>query len=123
MKSGQRPRRILVVDDAPERLAAFRRRFGSAATYVNSYTDAVESLTTGAFEEVWLDFDLGGRKNGADLAFWLRRLARRRHPKVFIHSENAAGALSMLLTLRGRLQVEMRQPPVPRSRRRRGARP
>jgi CheY-like chemotaxis protein len=115
-----RRRRILVVDDSPERLAAFQHRFGSAGRYVPSYTDGVEALATGAFEEVWLDFDLGSTQNGADLAFWMRRLPRQRRPKVFIHSENAAGALSILLTLRGRFDVEMRQP-LPRSRPRRGA--
>jgi len=113
-------RPALVVDDSPERLAAFRQQFGSAATYVTSYTAAVGALTATRFDQVWLDFDLGGAKNGADVAFSLRRLPRQRRPRVFIHSENASGAYSMLTTLRGRFQVEMRQPP-PRSRRRRGA--
>ncbi len=122
MKTGRGHRRILVVDDSADRLAAFRRRFGSAATYASSFSAAVEALTTSTFTEVWLDFDLGGQQNGADLAFWMRRLPRQRRPRVVIHSENPAGALSMLLTLRYSFHVEMRQPP-PRSRPRRGARP
>lgn len=114
-------RRVLVVDDSNARLAAFRQRFGSAATYVTSYAAAVEALSTGVFDEVWLDHDLGGQQNGADLAAWMCRLPRRRRPRVVIHSENPAGALSMLRTLRG-MFVEMRQPP-PRTHSRRGARP
>ncbi len=120
MRTGRRLPQVLVVDDSPERLAAFRRQFGPAATYVTSYAAAVETLTASTFDEVWLDFDLGGRKNGTNLAFWLRRLPQQRRPRVVIHSENPAGALAMFLTLRSGFRVEMCQPP-PLRRHRRGA--
>jgi CheY-like chemotaxis protein len=92
-----------VLDDSPERLEAFRRRFPDCVTATN-YQEAVQALTTnGRFDEVWLDHDLGQPQTGCDVAYWLATtLPPSKLPsKAIVHSWNSSGAKAIAVTLQG----------------------
>jgi CheY-like chemotaxis protein len=93
---------VLVVENSPERIAWFRQRFSKASlTVATRAAAAQQALSKTTFHEVWLDFDLDGMGNGADVAFVIARLPKRRRPaRVVVHSANLAGALSSSLTLK-----------------------
>lgn len=97
-----RPRRLLVVDDSAERIEFFRLRLGTRGVFfAMTYAEAVAALRRLRFRRLFLDHDLGGTRNGSDLAYWLtRRLPRTHRPDVIIHSANSAGTLAMLNTLK-----------------------
>lgn len=95
--------RILVLEDSPARIVAFRRRLrGRAVTYVSNYNDAVEALGRGPYAVVYLDHDIAdSAHNGQDVAFSMTRMPERLRPrKVVVHSTNPSGALGIARTLR-----------------------
>jgi len=95
-------RRVLVVENDPDRLAVLRRRFRSARlTVATGYSDAIKALRACRFDVVLLDHDLGGSRNGCDVAFWMRRLPVARRPvRVLVHSSSVRGALAIATTLK-----------------------
>jgi CheY-like chemotaxis protein len=97
----RRRRRILVVENDPERLDQFRNRFGPTMVEARDFRQATAALSKHRFAEVWLDFDLNGRRNGADVAYAMRTLPRRRRPtRVVCHSTNLRGAHAVFVTLK-----------------------
>ncbi len=95
--------RVLVVENDPARISWFRRHVRRRAlTVAPDYSSAVAALSKFKFDEVWLDFDLDGRRNGADVAhFMTTRLARPHRPgRVVVHSACPSGALAIEQTLR-----------------------
>jgi hypothetical protein len=94
--------RRFVLEDDPSRLAHFRALFPGCVT-AETYRGAVAALRGERFDEVYLDHDIPGDKNGCDVAYWMTtKLARRRRPRVVVvHSLNRAGAMAIRLTLEG----------------------
>lgn len=111
------PLRVFVLDDCPERQAAFAERFGSQfLVQAWNYYEAVALLSAWPPFDLWfLDHDLGTRSEapkgslatwphaappwemtGLDVAKWAARCLEQRRPKrVVIHSWNQAGAEQM----------------------------
>lgn len=96
-------RRVLLVEDSPERIAWFRRRLRTAILKVaRNYADAVKALGGPRFDLVLLDHDIDdAARNGQDVAaFMAMRLARCRRPaRVVVHSTDPAGSLGIERTL------------------------
>lgn len=96
-------RTILVVEDSAERIRIFKEQFAAdTCTVVSSYCGAVTALYGFAFDEIWLDYDLGvGRLSGADVAEWMvENLPPDRRPRVIVHSAHAVGAITIAAILR-----------------------
>ena len=80
-------RRILVIDD--------RRTMRFAATYARSAAAGLAALSSGPWDEVWLDHDLGP---GPDIRAVVREIERRVYADapfeighIFVHTSNPAG--------------------------------
>lgn len=108
--------RVLVLEDNPERLDFFRHFFPGCVT-ATSYPEAVSALAGPRFDEIWLDHDIGGTENGADVAFWMAtKLPRANWPdRVVVHSWSVPGSLAITQTLRRiGMPVEQRKYPPTR---------
>lgn len=95
--------RRFILDDSPERLEVFCKRFPDCVTATN-YKDAIKMLKANKrFDEIWLDHDLGESHNGCDVAYWIATsLNPLKFPaKAIVHSWNPAGAKAIALTLQG----------------------
>lgn len=93
---------VLLVEDDPERIGWFERRFRSAVLRTaTNYADAVAALAAEPYDLVLLDHDLDDRAhNGQDVCSWMAsRLRGRAKPRVVIHSTNLRGRYAMTLTL------------------------
>ena len=92
--------RVFVLEDNPGRLDFFRKLFPGCVTAIN-YPEAVAALEGTRFDLVYLDHDIPGSENGADVAFWMTRMPREKWPdKVIVHSSNVRGSLAIFFTLR-----------------------
>jgi CheY-like chemotaxis protein len=92
-------KKILVLDDEPARHVGFLRRLRDhTVVSVGNYKEAAQALRAGSpFDVLFLDHDLGERRNGADVVrFLVREIPREQWPKmVVIHSWNPFGAMRM----------------------------
>jgi hypothetical protein len=108
-------KRVFVLEDNPERLEFFRS-FSPGCVTAMSYDDAVGALAGSRFDEVWLDYDIVGTKNGCDVAYWMAtQLSRTSWPGlVLVHSWNVRGSLAIIQTLRhfGMPVEQRRYPPT-----------
>ena len=88
--------RRLVVDDW--------RVFGFPATYARTDEDAIYYLQTEAWDEVWLDFDLGqdGHQRimtTVPVAIYLEKNYKPSIQRIYVHSDNPAGASYLVRAL------------------------
>lgn len=60
-----------------------------------SYRDATFRLTTGDFEYISLDYDLGQEENGLDILIWMKNNGKY-IPHINIHSTHPIGIYRML---------------------------
>jgi len=60
---------ILIVEDSSDRSSVFLDCFKDNCLIVATYKGAVAALKKQAFDEIWLDHDIIGNKNGCDVAF------------------------------------------------------
>jgi hypothetical protein len=86
--------RILVVDDDMMRHNWFDRQYsGHDIWHSYYYEDAIDKLSEMAFDQAFLDHDLGQPMNGSDLALWMAAMDPESWPKgITIHSWNSEGA-------------------------------
>lgn len=87
--------RILIVEDSQERIDAFRQILKGEIVVTGSANAAIDLLSRGGFDVLFLDYDLGERKDtGGKVARWLEV-----HPqpglRIIIHSLNPVGAERM----------------------------
>jgi CheY-like chemotaxis protein len=95
--------RILVLDDARERLGQFRANLiGHEVTTVETASDCIKALKQNLFTTAFLDHDLGGKTfvasgkgTGYEVAVWLSQHPDRCPKRVVIHSFNPVGAQNM----------------------------
>ncbi len=99
-----RPLHVLIVDD--ERRMNTRPD-NPMMRHVQHSWDAIAELRTSTWDEVWLDFDLGGDDKGSNVARWIRDEALDEGLnfaglpiKFFIHSFNPSGRMSLQAILR-----------------------
>jgi len=99
--------KVLVLEDAPERVAWFKERVPDAV-YVATAADAIQALTQQDFRVVFLDHDLEWmhaadnaivRGTGKEVALHLKKASFQ--GIVVIHSKNEDGARVMLKILPG----------------------
>ena len=105
--------RVFVLEDNPQRLELFRKTFPDCVTAV-SYPEAIAALEGPRFDLIYLDHDIPGSENGADVAFWMTRMPREKWPdKVIVHSWSVRGSLAIYVTLKrvGFEVVQERYPP------------
>lgn len=85
---------ILVLEDSPERIAAFKEHLGDNVTFVDSAFSAIHALSRCDYDLVFLDYDLGNHKSsGAVTAHWLSE--HNYASRIIIHSMNPVGAHRM----------------------------
>ena len=99
--------KVLVLEDAPERIVWFKERVPDAV-YVATAEDAIKVLTQQNFRVVFLDHDLHWmhaavnaivKSTGKEVALYLRKTDFK--GIVVIHSKNEDGARAMLKILPG----------------------
>ena len=99
--------KVLVLEDAPERIVWFKERVPDAV-YVATAEDAIKVLTQQNFRVVFLDHDLHWmhaadnaivKGTGKEVALYLRKTDFK--GIVVIHSKNEDGARAMLKILPG----------------------
>jgi hypothetical protein len=96
---------ILVIDDCPRRIEAFRRALGKIIVAMD-YTAAAFHLSHYGRDltAVYLDHD---GVEGELLAINMARLGIAQQAKVYIHSSNYAGAIKMRGALKDTHDVEL----------------
>lgn len=96
--------RILILDDAASRHAAFELKFhGIERTHVYNYRACVNALERDdAYDVAYLDHDLGDEQvTGLDVARHIAAMSPEKQPKtVIVHSWNPRGAQRMIDVLR-----------------------
>ena len=99
--------KVLVLEDAPERIVWFKERVPDAV-YVATAADAIQALTQQDFRVIFLDHDLHWmhaadnaivKGTGKEVALYLRKTDFK--GIVVIHSKNEDGARAMLKILPG----------------------
>ena len=99
--------KVLVLEDAPERIVWFKERVPDAV-YVATAEDAIQALTQQEFRVIFLDHDLHWthaadnaivKGTGKEVAMHLKKTGFR--GIVVIHSKNEDGARVMLKILPG----------------------
>lgn len=94
--------RALVLDDERTMLP----REGVQVTHARHSWDAIALLRAYHYDEVWLDFDLGGDDKGSNVARFIRDGWAEQYdriselPAFYIHSFNPSGRMSMQAILR-----------------------
>ena len=100
-------RTTLFLDDCPNRCKSFRSNFPSA-TIVNDADSCIEQLKSQAWDQVFLDHDLGGatyqdqseKNSGSEVVRWI--LQNKPEVGLFIcHSLNAPARENMFHSLKG----------------------
>lgn len=96
---------ILVIDNDPKRIEAFRKALGKIIVAMD-YTAAALQLShyNRDLAAVYLDHD---GVDGELLAVNMARFDIARQAKIYIHSSNYAGAIKMRDTLKGTHDVEL----------------
>ena len=107
---------ILVLDDDPSRLRAFKFELGSRGHLVRTVINApetIEALAHETFDVAFLDHDLrgvlyepSGPGTGYEVACWLEENPDRCPPRVFVHSLNGPGAQRMVAAIGSRATHE-----------------
>lgn len=93
--------RILIVDDNREYIVPVPDH--TMVVHVEHSWDAVAELRDYAYDEVWLDFDLHGDDKGSNVARFIRDNVGGidySDMRVYIHSFNPSGRMSMQAILR-----------------------
>jgi hypothetical protein len=101
----QGSRKVLVLDDALERLIQFTEKYGEEWTVVITTTanQCIEQLKLQTFDLICLDHDLGGESyvasgpgTGYEVAWFIaQQLGPQKAGVVVIHSMNTVGAKNM----------------------------
>lgn len=109
--------RVLVLEDNPSRVRAFKCRFaeqGWTALFTHTAQDCIRALQKDAFDYVFLDHDLDGEMQdtsdphtGSEVARWWRDAEDHpnRRARVVIHSFNREGAAYMEAAIFGSVYV------------------
>lgn len=105
-------KRILFLDDEHRRFTEFWQAFeqpGVELKWVQTVKEAIHELSTSAWNEVYLDHDLGGETyvtrtetTGYEVALWMvqNRSLVLGDPLVVVHSWNPAGSDRMVQALK-----------------------
>ena len=105
---------ILVLEDSKERQGHFRRNMaGNRLVIVETAAEAISKLSTGKYDFLLLDHDLGGQAfvpsgpgTGYEVACWLEEHHDMAPGVVVIHSLNDAGARRMQAAVKGSYLIQ-----------------
>jgi CheY-like chemotaxis protein len=100
-------RRILVLEDDPQRIRKFRENFvGNYTLIVTTAAEAIVSLKTQEWDWLFLDHDLGGKTmvesgpgTGYEVACFLEEHPDRKPPHIAVHSFNPTGTDRIMAAL------------------------
>jgi CheY-like chemotaxis protein len=102
-------KRFLILEDCPERCAAFARNLiGTQFAITSSSKTCIDLLRKNTYDCLFLDHDLGGevfvphgcgRETGHDVAAWLADNPSRKPEIIVIHTLNPVGAANMYALL------------------------
>ena len=99
LPQSKNPLRVLLVEDTEERQKILTSLYRVQAwILVNTGERAVKLLNSYDFDIVSLDYNLGGKLNGADVAKILK-CSRNKNVRVIVHSLNPRGAKAISLIL------------------------
>jgi CheY-like chemotaxis protein len=91
---------ILVLEDDRARQQTFAQKLiGTNAVIVETAAEAIQALSEGEWDYLFLDHDLGGQQmvesgpgTGYEVAEWLAEHPEHQPPNIIIHSFNPSGA-------------------------------
>lgn len=96
-------RKILILDDQDFRHEGFKQAYEDMDVelfHAKSYKQFKELLEKDHYSFIWLDHDLGSKKNGCDAARLIVEL-KKTPAVVYVHSANWAGAIEMVKIIHG----------------------
>lgn len=107
------PARILFLDDEEYRYQVMVRQVEPATVvhWVRTVPEAIRALETAAWDQVWLDHDLGTEPAvGRDVARWLCLHPEVAVPLIVVHSINTVSAPKMVRELLEAGRATIRRP-------------